>query len=624
VKLCVVCHTDQLKYGSGDSKPTDGTPNLLHNGFYGSTQKLMGRGLADFPNMIHHIHAGEDLYFQGYDQFGVTYNDVAYPQQANCSKCHSASTPQGNNWNMVPSRKSCGGCHDNVDFAAGLILGTGAGHTVQLTDANCSAAGCHTAADIPVYHTFNDVTALNPKTPAGLGNFTYDIKSVTLNGSNQPVVTFRISLNGTPVTSFATLKMVNNVGNGRTVADPAYQPIPGYISGPSIMVGYGAVQDGITPNDFNARVSASLTGLLTPVGQPTNAGILSATPDANGYWTATLTGDPIGQPAAYTGWTMPVGGSAYSKLNPSPIAIPAGAQNITGAIYGSFTQVDQTTTYPWTPANYGVFPNVAATGGLLRPAPFKTVLATVTGNVARRTIVDSNKCNSCHDQLGTKPNFHGGAASLAAGAVGSGPRNEATACSFCHTVNQTSSGWAANASTFIHGIHGASKRTVPFTWHAPDPDDGYSFLLYPGVLNQCEQCHVPGSYDFSATANAAAIPNLLYTTVGTGTYAASVSTSPYVQLANNYGAGFGYTSAGVITQAAATTLVSSPITAACASCHDSAPAISHMKLNGGSFYAPRSTALARDPLGNLVTVEACLTCHGSGAIMDIKAVHKVQ
>jgi hypothetical protein len=49
-----------------------------------------------------------------------------------------------------------------------------------------------------------------------------------------------------------------------------------------------------------------------------------------------------------------------------------------------------------------------------------------------------------------------------------------------------------------------------------------------------------------------------------------------------------------------------------------------MKLNGGSFYAPRSIALARDPLGKLVTVEACLTCHGSGAIMDIKAVHKVQ
>jgi OmcA/MtrC family decaheme c-type cytochrome len=528
---------------------------------------------------------------------------------------------------MVPSRKACGGCHDNVDFANGVILGSGAGHSVQLTDANCSASGCHPAAAIPVYHTFNDVTALNPIPPAGLGNFTFDFKSVTINASSQPVVTFRISLNGTPVTSFPALSMVNNVANGKISADPTYQPIPNYVSGPSIVVAYGATQDGITPNDFNARVSSSLIGLLTPVGQPTNTGILSATPDADGYWTATLTGDLVGQAAAYTGWVKPaVGGSNFAAVAKSPITIPAGATNITGAIYGGFTQIDQAATYPYTFASITVAPNVSATGGLLRVAPFKTVLATVAGNVARRPIVDSNKCNSCHDQLGTKPNFHGGATSFVAGgaAVGSGPRNEATACSICHTVNQTSSAWAANASTFIHALHGASKRTVPFTWHAPDPDDGYAFLLYPGLLNQCEQCHVPGSYDFSGTANAAAVPNMLFTTVGTGTYAASVSTSPYVLLGNNYGSGFGYTSAGVITQAAATTLVNSPMTAACASCHDSTSAVSHMKLNGGFFYQPRSVALARDASGKLVTVEACLTCHGSGAAYDIKAVHQVQ
>jgi OmcA/MtrC family decaheme c-type cytochrome len=387
------------------------------------------------------------------------------------------------------------------------------------------------------------------------------------------------------------------------------------------------------------------------VGQPGNTGILSATPDANGYWTATLTGDPIGQAAAYTGWVLPVGGTAFKKVLPSPIFVPAGAATITGAIYGSFTQIDQVATYPYTFANITVTPNVTTKGGLLRPAQFKTVVATVAGNVARRTIVDSSKCNSCHDQLGTKPNFHGGATSFVVGgaAVGSGPRNEATACSMCHNPNGVDSGWSYNASTFIHGIHSASKRTVPFTWTAPDPDDGYDFLLYPGLLNQCEQCHVPGSYDFSATANAAAIPNLLFTSTATGTYAspASVSTSPYVQLANNYGNGFSYTSAGStvsaytkangtvvaahvaaaggeIVPADPATLVSSPITAACASCHDSSSAISHMKLNGGFFYQPRSVALARDAKGNLVTVEACLTCHGSGTAYDIKVVHQVQ
>lgn len=42
------------------------------------------------------------------------------------------------------------------------------------------------------------------------------------------------------------------------------------------------------------------------------------------------------------------------------------------------------------------------------------------------------------------------------------------------------------------------------------------------------------------------------------------------------------------TPAAATTLVTSPITAACVACHDAPATRDHMKINGGSFYAPRS------------------------------------
>jgi OmcA/MtrC family decaheme c-type cytochrome len=270
-----------------------------------------------------------------------------------------------------------------------------------------------------------------------------------------------------------------------------------------------------------------------------------------------------------------------------------------------------------------VYPAVAAKGGLLRPAPAKKVLATITGNVARRVVVDNNKCNACHDQLGTSPNFHGNSDVTRVG-VGSGPRNDATMCSICHNVNRTSSGWSANASTFIHGIHGGGKRTNIFTWTATATSN-YGRVTYPAILNNCEQCHVPGSYDFSNSANAAAIPNLLWTTSGTGTYATGPSTSPFVQvatgtpLAPNYGKGFSFTVAtGVTLQAEAATLVSSPITAACASCHDSAVAIAHFKGNGGTFYQARGTGATSVFATN---VEQCLICHGNGKTADIRAVH---
>jgi len=60
--------------------------------------------------------------------------------------------------------------------------------------------------------------------------------------------------------------------------------------------------------------------------------------------------------------------------------------------------------------------------------------------------------------------------------------------------------------------------------------------------------------------------------------------------------------------------VSSPIAAACTACHDDDAAISHIRTTGnGSFYSPRSTAIA--------TKEQCLFCHGPGKLVPIKDAH---
>jgi OmcA/MtrC family decaheme c-type cytochrome len=143
--------------------------------------------------------------------------------------------------------------------------------------------------------------------------------------------------------------------------------------------------------------------------------------------------------------------------------------------------------------------------------------------------------------------------------------------------------------------------------------EGFFDVTYPGILNDCQTCHLPGTFDFSATP-ANALSTRLLRTVGTGTYTASVSLSPYVTPGTDYGIGFSFNAtSGVTTAAAPTTLVLSPTVSACSACHDSTDAITHMKGNTGSFYAPRSAALG--------VSETCLVCHGTGRTADIAVVH---
>jgi len=266
-------------------------------------------------------------------------------------------------------------------------------------------------------------------------------------------------------------------------------------------------------------------------------------------------------------------------------------------------------------------------GGLLVVVP--TAQKVGTGYAARRSIVEDAKCNKCHQELGafTSETFHGG------------QRNDATTCSWCHNPNRTSSGWSADSTSYIHSIHAANKRDVPFTWHASSTTESFADIRFPGVLKDCETCHVPGSYDFSSAAAQAALPNRLYRTVATGVFDGTAGTviagctvtsindclatpvsvfalSPYVTKDNafSYGSGFGVAAAtGTPTDAAPTSLVNSPIATPCFACHDSPLARTHMQVNGASLFTTRSVALG--------TVETCMVCHASGRVADIKVMH---
>jgi len=89
-----------------------------------------------------------------------------------------------------------------------------------------------------------------------------------------------------------------------------------------------------------------------------------------------------------------------------------------------------------------------------------------------------------------------------------------------------------------------------------------------------------------------------------------------VKEARSYGAGFSFNALpGASAEAASTTLIVTPIVAACSACHDSPAAVDHMQTNGGSFWESRGAATAKQQ------GEQCLICHGPNRIAAISLVH---
>jgi len=402
-------------------------------------------------------------------------------------------------------------------------------------------------------------------------------------------------------------------------------------------------QDGITaPADFNASASIWLKNLWRGgTYMPATVTVGTLVNDGLNNYTVTFTNVVIkGTAQLLTGGV----GYTYNITSTLPFTQVKGDETGSNAGGLKFSQL-----YPVTPVNLTGTANkidgqtcsstvacVVQEGGLVVPAPNVTKVASTGGFTGRRAIVSSGKCNACHAGLGVEPTFH------------AGQRNDAASCSWCHNPNRTSSAWSANSPEFIHGIHGGEARSVGFNWHAAcafgatynttkkvceragvaeAPSIYYPEVEYPGKLSNCSQCHVDSSYAFDGVD----VSKLLWKTVATGTFAANgMGTSPYVTAdgLTSYGSGFAYkaapsttttTAVGSTTEATAASLVSSPIAAACFSCHDSAGARTHIENEGGWIYKARGTGFSA-----LANPETCLTCHGIGKFMDIKAVHANQ
>jgi OmcA/MtrC family decaheme c-type cytochrome len=650
VRYCVACHNDQRRFtalsGTGTTAVVDldapGVVDPTTGQWAGTAALVNGEAFVNLPVFIHKIHMGEDLSLKGGTYSGISMPyETTYPQDIrNCDKCHRAPAAMAGNFVTKPSRRACGSCHDGTSFAATLPAGRKL-HTggAQADDSAC--ASCHPATaaksqvGIGVLDAHVPIDVPNPTAtwlggtnantnasylpvagvlPTGAAKITYDVKSVARDANKNPSITFRFMKDDKAV--------VFNTYAAGTVTEI----MDGFVNSPSVYFAFALPQDGIaSPADFNASASGYIQSIWNGTATGSGGGTM-VFDAASGYYTITLTGVVIPDTA-----TMLTGGVGYTySLSSAP---PLTQINLPAYPYGDST----------------VIKNCIAgkmCGGLVVAAldMVKVASDAATGKAyaARRAIVSNEKCQKCHEQLGGKPSFH------------ADQRNDAPTCAFCHNPNRTSSGWSASSSTFIHGIHGAAKRTVGFNWHAACPpgtsfadgtctlanaDPYYAKVTYPGVLNNCQQCHLAGTYDFSATAAETALPNLLVSTVAanpssTALLAADISTSPYVTPGSDYG--LAYATANITSgtkngvacttaapcicslaapcEAAPTTLVKSPITAACSTCHDSPTQISHMQQMGGTFYGTRAAALA--------SPEKCMLCHGPETVAAIADVHK--
>lgn len=226
---CNACHGDLTLHGRRKGVALCIT---CHNP--GSTDPDTGN-TVDFATMVHKIHMGAELpsvqagtpyQIIGFRNAVHDYSDVEFPADVrNCSKCHvedvgslpaplsseaapmrsrsreqaiqaklsaatvaQAGAPDVNLHYLNPSRRTCGACHDNVNFATGA---NHAGGLPQPSDNQCSR--CHNpVGELPFDASIKGAHTIAEAAP-GLPGTNFEIMNVSNTAPGQnPVVTFSI------------------------------------------------------------------------------------------------------------------------------------------------------------------------------------------------------------------------------------------------------------------------------------------------------------------------------------------------------------------------------------------------------------------------------------------------
>lgn len=488
---------------------------------------------VDFKVLVHNIHsARSDYSIVGYGGSVHSWADLEFPQDIrNCQTCHEeddVDTPQASNYRLVPNRAACGTCHydDGVpdsghDFA--IENGVHPGGFKFTDDSQC--VDCHGP----------NGTVTNPEGRLVQIPVAHEIRTQTAGGRFQFNV---VDIADTGVGAFPSVTI--------SVTDPTNGDAPYnlHTSAPFTQCAGGASRLSVnvawSTGDYTNRDSGSLPALPVTMN-PLNACGGSSTDNGDGTFTVTST-----------------------------TAIPATASGSAAIVIEGHPALDAD--------DDGAIDRIAVTNAVAY-APITDAEA-----VPRRSVVDIEKCDDCHNQL----SLHG-----------NNRTDNPAVCVTCHNPNMTDVAQRAGepcSSTFgpddtsvdfkrmIHGIH--ASNAIGQTYDVCGfRNSAHSFdVHYPGRLNNCEGCHTEDSY----------YPVDPGTILGTTVDANDVST---------------VTDDRVI----------SPNTAVCSACHVSALATEHMQQNGGDFNATKAADSTLISAG----VETCVVCHGPGRTADVKEKHAI-
>jgi OmcA/MtrC family decaheme c-type cytochrome len=460
----------------------------------GTTDANSGNSV-DMSTMTHKIHAGSSL-ANGYMIYGFRdslhdYSAVNFTADLDdCATCHAGAGLDVDNWKEVPSREACGSCHDDVDFDTGLNHGSGG---VQLTNTFC--VNCHPAsgpllpAQLPVETVHLGAARTVEAALYREPNSGYSLDAVTYDSAiDQVVVDYSVGRSGAPMDLETAPEWTEGGSlNLRIAWDTSDYSNEGSGATPA------------QPVSFNA-LDIGPTGVAMSIGPGLYRAEIDRPSGASGSASVELEGRPVAD--------LDGDGELSDRI---PVASTLTSINVDGG---------RGTTTP------------------------------------RRQIVDSTLCNQCHDSGGAGLSIHGG------NRVG-----DMQVCSICHNPDATDINRRPADPTMapdglrevsidfkrmIHQIHTGSDLQNPYYVYGFGGSlHDFSTVGFIGNTDNCETCHLPGTY--STEAASAAAPS----TLDTGADLADPSDD----------------------------LNASPASAACASCHDSDASVLHMEQNGGSFQA---------------------------------------
>ncbi len=618
VASCNGCHERLALHGGGRVDVQYCV--MCHNP--GTTDANSGNVLT-MQTMVHKLHAGRLLNSQiaaGGEQYVIwgfnsekhDYSEVGFPQDLrNCTVCHTAAnpkTPQGDNWKSRPSKESCLTCHANSagsSFVAShtgfaiAIVGPGA---VPRDIPNASCAECHRpgASVSPERVHFNQNEEHSAKYKVNIDSVTFDA------GTRVVRVRFNVSdpTNGNAKYNLVTSDCTVSGGVPTCANTTRFGNLRFYLAYPNLP---GQSQQ---VTEFTSRNNG---------GSDVNAFMYRGINDGSNNYTIDLTlpADSATMVAAGTARVIGIGQVKEPRLllqsaaDPRPVDPnpPTGKAVVNVVVQHTFADV--------------------VLSGTLNP---------------RRQVVSNDKCNVCHGALGTTTGSN-----TRAEAFHSGARNTVEACALCHDALRFSSTVMTNGRALsenysfkrmIHGIHGNSKRTYPFTHdNAVIGEFGMDGLLLANGFAAGTASTAPLGTAQLPFATATLVPAGTPLANGVLNYAAEVA-YPQVGLncnachVNNswqddrsaVGAVVAKPLVGAATPLATDPnplnwLVISPKAATCTGCHDSQAAISHVTGFGGASFGTQ-------PLGQQLNGprETCNDCHrvGEGLPFAVDQVHRLR